>query len=83
MKKNVGYQDRIVRGMLAIGAIVGSYVVGFTTAWGIVLLVVTAIMVVTGMAAWCPIYSVFGLSTFNRAEEEPFIEEDQHVRHAA
>ncbi len=83
MKKNVGYQDRIVRGMFAVGAIVGSYVVGFTTAWGIVLLVVAAVMVITGTVARCPIYSLFGLSTFRREEEEAVIEESQHIRHAA
>ncbi len=82
MRKNVGYQDRIVRGMLAIGAIVGSYVVGFTTAWGIVLLVVTAIMFLTATTAWCLIYRVLGLSTLKQ-EQEPFIEKDQHIRHAA
>jgi len=83
MKKTVGSQDRVVRGMLAVGAIVGSYVVGLATAWGIVLLVGAAVMVVTGATARCPLYSMFGISTCPREEEEPVIDQSQHIRHAA
>ena len=83
MRRTVGYQDRIVRGMLAVGAIVGSYVVGFTTAWGIVMLVVAVIMFVTGLTARCPLYSMLRISTRTRGEQEPVIESSEHIRHAA
>ena len=63
MRKTVGKTDRALRGVLAIGAVVGSGVVGFSSAWGIVLLVVAAIMVVSGASGYCPAYSLTGIST--------------------
>lgn len=63
MQKTVGKTDRALRGVLAIGAVVGSGVVGFSSGWGIVLLVVAAIMVVTGASGYCPVYSLTGIST--------------------
>jgi hypothetical protein len=63
MRKTVGKTDRALRGVLAIGAVVGSGVVGFSSGWGIVLLVVAAVMVVTGASGYCPIYSLTGLNT--------------------
>lgn len=63
MRKTVGNTDRALRGVLAIGAVVGSGVVGFSSAWGIVLLVAAAIMAVTGASGYCPAYSLTGIST--------------------
>lgn len=83
MKRTVGYQDRIVRGMLAVGAIVGAYVVGFSAAWGIVLLVAAVIMVVTGATARCPLYSLLGISTCPREDKGTEVRGTHHLRHAA
>ena len=63
MRKTVGKTDRVLRGVLAIGAVVGSGIVGFSSGWGIVLLVVAAIMVVTGASGYCPAYSLTGVNT--------------------
>lgn len=63
MNKTVGNTDRALRGVLAVGAVIGSGVVGFASGWGIVLLAVAAIMAVTGASGYCPLYSLLGLST--------------------
>jgi len=63
MHKTVGKTDRVVRSVVAVGAVAGSAVVGFGTGVGIVLLVVAAIMVVTASSGYCPAYSVTGVST--------------------
>jgi len=63
MKKTVGNLDRIVRVVLAAGAVAGAGVLGFTTGWGVLLLVVAAILLLTGTSAYCPAYSVLHVST--------------------
>jgi len=63
MRKTVGNTDRVLRGVLAIAAVAGSGVIGFSSAWGIVLLAVAAIMAVTGASGYCPAYSLTGIST--------------------
>jgi len=68
MKKTVGNIDRMVRGVLALGALIAAAVAGFSSGWGIALIVVAAILAVTGSSAYCPIYSVTGLSTLSRKE---------------
>lgn len=63
MKKTVGTTDRVLRILVAAGAVAGSGVLGFSTGWGIVLLVVAAIMVVTAASSYCPLYSLLGIHT--------------------
>lgn len=63
MKKTVGRTDRALRVALAVGAVVVSGLIGFASAWGIVLLVVAAILVVTAMSGYCPLYSILGIRT--------------------
>ncbi len=63
MKQNMSSLDRNVRWILAI-VMATLYFTGMVTgALGIVLLVATVIFAVTGMVKFCPIYSVFGIST--------------------
>ncbi|MDA8313235.1 MAG: DUF2892 domain-containing protein [Actinomycetota bacterium] len=68
MRQTVGNTDRVLRGVLAIGAVVASGVVGFSSGWGIVLLAVAAIMFVTGASGYCPAYSLIGISTCGKDE---------------
>jgi len=65
MQKTVGTTDRVVRLVLAAGAVAGSGVIGFGSGWGIVLLVVAGVLVVTAWSAYCPLYSVLGINTRN------------------
>jgi hypothetical protein len=63
MKKTVGRMDSAARIVLAAGAVAGSGVLGFASGWGIVLLVVAAVMAVTSATGYCPLYSILGVST--------------------
>lgn len=69
MKKTVGNVDRTVRVVLAIGALIGAGVAGFSSGWGIVLIIVAAVLAVTGSSGYCPLYSVTGLSTMPKGDE--------------
>lgn len=77
MKKTVGTTDRILRVVVAAGAVVGSGVLGFSTGWGIVLLVVAGIMVLTAASGYCPAYSLLGIHT-NGAVEKGTSGQDAH-----
>ena len=63
MKKTVGSADKVVRGIIAIAALIVAGFAGFSSVWGIVLVIVAAIMVVTASSGYCPIYSATGIST--------------------
>ena len=63
MQKNLGRTDRSLRALIAVGAVAGSAVLGFSTAWGIVLPVVAAIMAMTAASGYCPIYHLLGIKT--------------------
>lgn len=63
MTANVGTSDRVVRLVLALLAVVGAVLVGASSALGIVLLVVAAVLVVTAAVGFCPLYRVLGMST--------------------
>lgn len=65
---NVGFIDRLVRGLLAID-LVALWLAGFLSGpiAGIALLVATY-AAVTGMLSVCPFYSATGLNTRQRTE---------------
>lgn len=63
MKRTVGTVDRRIRGVLAVVALIFASALGFSSTWGIVLVVAAAIMVVTGATALCPVYSALGIET--------------------
>ena len=68
MKKNIGTADRIVRVLLAIVMII-LYIQGVVTGlWGIVLLVLSGVFLLTSLVKFCPLYLPFGLRT-TRPEE--------------
>lgn len=63
MKKNVGPADRVIRILLAVifaallfaGAVEGTF--------GVVLGILAALLVLTSMVSFCPLYAPFGIST--------------------
>jgi Protein of unknown function (DUF2892) len=63
MKKNMGSTDRIIRIIIAaIFAIL--YFTGTVTGTiGLVLLVLGGVFVLTSFMSFCPLYSIFGMST--------------------
>jgi hypothetical protein len=63
MKKNMGGTDRIIRIAVAIIAL-GLYFTNILTgSIGLLALVISGIFVVTSLGSFCPLYSIFGLST--------------------
>jgi Inner membrane protein YgaP-like, transmembrane domain len=63
MEKNMNGIDRIIRIVIAIAAVAGAAAVGFGSLGSWLLLVVGAIMLVTAVVGFCPLYRVFGVST--------------------
>ncbi len=63
MKKNMGSFDRIIRTILAIVFVVLYFTGIVTGAWGIVLLVLAGIFILTSLAGMCPLYAIVGMNT--------------------
>jgi uncharacterized membrane protein YtjA (UPF0391 family) len=63
MRKNMGNADRIIRTIIAL--IAGYlYFAGIVTGtFGIVLVVVAVVFLLTSLVSYCPLYSIFGLRT--------------------
>ena len=61
MGKNVGQTDKVIRIVVAIIAAIAAFMTGGTL--GIVLWIVAAVMLVTGLVGFCPLYRLFGIST--------------------
>lgn len=63
MKSNMGNTDRLIRIILAI-VFGGLYFSGTVTGtWGIVLVVLGVVFLLTALIKWCPLYVPFGIST--------------------
>lgn len=65
MKRNIGMVDRIIRaiaGIILVG--VGNMFLGFW--WGILMLVIGIILVVTAIFGVCPLYLLFKWSTLKK-----------------
>lgn len=69
MKSNMGSADKIIRYLLAILFAALYFTETITGTWGIVLLVLAVIFVVTSLINFCPLYLPFGLSTRKEAPE--------------
>jgi len=63
MTANVGTADRVIRVVLAVVAAIVGFSVGAGSVLGIVLLVITAVLLVTAAVGFCPLYRLVGLST--------------------
>ena len=83
MKKNMGRIDRSLRLLVAAGAVAGSGVLGFSTAGGIVLLVVAAVMVATAASGYCPLYQLLGVNTTGTGGTETGAHRVFHLHRAA
>ena len=64
MTRNMGTFDRVLRAfVVAPAAIVVALVLGAGTPGGVVLFIVAGIMLATAVTAFCPAYTVVGIST--------------------
>ncbi len=70
MKTNMGYADRIIRVILAIVFGVLYFTGTVTGIFGIILLILGAIFLITGFVSFCPLYTPFGLSTAPSKDNE-------------
>lgn len=70
MKKNMGTADQIIRIVIAI-AIAALYFTDILTGTlGIILLVVATVLLLTSIVSFCPLYTLFGLRTCPKQEDE-------------
>lgn len=64
MTRNMGTFDRALRAfVVAPVAVVTAFALGAGTLAGVILFVVAGIMLTTAVAAFCPTYTVIGIST--------------------
>lgn len=62
LKENVGTIDRVVR-VIAGGLLLVAFYYNHASPWTWLYVAAGAILLVTGLAKTCPIYSVLGIST--------------------
>ncbi|MDD3322891.1 MAG: DUF2892 domain-containing protein [Paludibacter sp.] len=63
MKSNVGPIDKAIRLFIALVLIVLFYTNVVTGTLGIIVLVVAAVFLLTGLISFCPLYLPFGINT--------------------
>jgi hypothetical protein len=63
MKQNVGTIDKVIRILIAVVVVVLYFTHVITGVLAIILLVLSAILVVTSLFSFCPIWLALGLST--------------------
>ncbi len=62
--------DRMVRGVLGVILVVLGYVVRANLTLAVILYVVAAVLIVTALTGFCPIYAVLGISTKAKGPEK-------------
>ena len=63
MKKNMGSADRIIRFIIAAVVAVLYFTNIISGTWGIALMVVAGVFVLTSLGSFCPLYALAGLNT--------------------
>ncbi len=63
MKKNLGTADKIIRVIIAAAAAVLYFTNIVTGTFGIVLLTIGGVLLLTSLVSFCPLYAMVGLST--------------------
>jgi len=69
MKRRVGVIDQVTRIIVAIAAVIVALFIGASTAWGVVLLVLALLLLLTGLSGYCPIYSALKIDTVSESKE--------------
>jgi len=63
MKKNMGTIDKVIRILVAVVLVVLFFTHVISGVLGVILLVLSAVFVVTSFLGFCPLYLPFGLNT--------------------
>jgi hypothetical protein len=68
MKKNMGSTDRLIRTIIAvvITTLYFSHIIKGT--FGIVLLALAVLFLLTSFISFCPLYLLFGINTFKKSK---------------
>lgn len=74
MDKNVGSEDRGARLVIGIGLALLAYFAGLTETASIVVYVLAAYLIVSGLLSRCVIYKVIGVDT--TIQEQPYSDTD-------
>ncbi len=69
MKKNMGSADKVIRILLAI-VFAALYFTGTVTGtWGIVLVILAAVFLLTSLVSFCPLYLPFKINTSKKKQD--------------
>ncbi|MBN2273053.1 MAG: DUF2892 domain-containing protein [Bacteroidales bacterium] len=68
MKRNIGKTDRIMRLLIAAFIVILLFADILTGTPGLILLIMAAILVLTSFFNFCPLYRLFGISTWSGKE---------------
>lgn len=63
MKKNMGNTDRVIRTVLAAIVAALYFTNTITGTFGIILLIVSVVFLLTSLVSFCPLYKLFGFNT--------------------
>lgn len=70
MKKNMGTADKTIRILVAAIIAILFFTNVISGILGIILLVLAGVFVLTSFVSFCPLYTIFGLSTCPTKEKE-------------
>lgn len=68
MKKNIGKTDRIIRLLVAAVIVVLLFADIISGTLGLILLILAAVLILTSFFNFCPLYKLFGISTWSEKE---------------
>jgi hypothetical protein len=66
MKKNMGTIDRAIRILVAVVLAVLYFTNVISGTLGVILLIVAGVFVLTSFISFCPLYTLFGLSSLKK-----------------
>lgn len=69
MKKNMGSSDKLIRLAVAIVLIVLYYTGILSGTIGIIVLVLALVFTITSLISFCPLYTLFGISTCKKEKK--------------
>ena len=70
MKANVGGIDRILRGLIGVALLAAGFLAGLASPWNYVAMGVGAVMLVTALFHFCPLYSILGINSCKKCDSE-------------
>lgn len=63
MKKNMGTADKVIRVILA-ATIAGLFLANIISGtWGVILLIIAIVFLITSLISFCPLYTLLGINT--------------------